>query len=249
MKANRRGGRRGLKIAKSADACCLPSRPEALRNLELGCALSMLISGTFFDLYAETDEATRIAVVHALNDKTSADIGLVREALRADVLAPLPGKDDAALGAEVVRLAFGGDMPSVASNSGPRSLLDQLAKELQGKVAKASFADQLNEPDSKWLAWDLLWAFRLQALCRLSLYLPPSRAFQPEVAHRQFAVFEAAISNELSELQRHAMNSSFPTTSAGPQRNAYVLLETREHVADGGRRILDMLSHRLEGTE
>jgi len=220
--------------------------PIAIGNLELACALSMLASGVYFDLYSTADETARLFAFHIL-DKMEISVGLVSDALKADHFVPSQGKDNATLGDEVVKLVFGAEDTNRESEGASRSPLDTLAKDLQGKVTKASLADQLNEPDSKWLAWDLMLAIRLHALCRLSLHLPLSRPDQPDTAtaHRQFMRFQAAFSNELLGIQQHVINASFPPASSVMQRDGYIVLEINRQIKDRGHHILDMLCHRL----
>lgn len=215
-------------------------------NLEFAAVVSMLMSGVFFQVYEDIDEVTRHDLLTSFPSSSAlASAHAYRSALALEG-CHLPERS-ASLQESSQQLAIQAGFPNV-SNDTKVAVLDALAKELQRRAEAGNAERLLTHLDMQWLAWDLLWATRLNVLCLLTQHLPVEQATSAEEAARQFRTMESAIA-ALSAAERDALNAKFASSQSGTKRVAHTMIEVQDRLENKGRHVLAMVAHRLGSSE
>lgn len=215
-------------------------------NMEFAAMVSMLMSGVFFQVYDDIDEVTRRSLLSSFpSSSVLASAQTYRSALVLEGCRVPERFESQEKSSQQLALQVG--IPN-ATNNAKVAVLDILANELANRVEAGNAESLLTHLDKQWLAWDLLWASRLKALCLLTQYLPIEQPASTEEAARQFKAFESAIA-ALSDAERVSLNTKFVSSQSDMKRVAYTILEVQERLENKGHHVLAMVSHRLQSSK
>ena len=213
-------------------------------NVELSCAISMLVSGLFFEVFDEADENSKNILLSVFEEKSRhEDVDLLLKILQMEAV-PIPAKKGMSTYDFLIHLTKGtNEAGMLGTDSMPSSDLGVLAYKLQRQLAHRHFSNLLTRFHTDWFVWDIFLTTRIESMCRLTPLI------KPKMSKGSYEQLQKAISTNLSEFEQKALFAVSTTNSSTLQRNSTIWIDIKEHLSSKGNRILQMLRHRLDSTK